>query len=259
MSIKSDLWLRAQSETPTHVMHKFDGTKEYASSPFTPYQLQMQHHQQVYNELLVSNKLITEQNHLPYPIHEMSVIEPITEKELVSWKPMIEPFHFGSVKVDEKGEKIISYGTSSYGYDVRIGNKFKIFTNINSSILNPKDFDKNSFVEHEGDFCIIPPNSFVLAASLEYIRMPRNITGVVLGKSTYARCGIVCIATPLEAEWEGHITLEFSNTTPLPAMLFANEGAAQVLFFEGDNCLTSYSDRGGKYQHQEEGPVLPRM
>ena len=137
--------------------------------------------------------------------------------------------------------------------------KFKIFNNINSTVVNPKNFDRDSFVEYEGEVCIIPPNSFVLAASKEYIRMPRNITGVVLGKSTYARCGIVCIATPLEAEWEGYVTLEFSNTTPLPAMLFANEGAAQVLFFEGENCFTSYADRDGKYQCQEAGPVLPKM
>lgn len=175
-----------------------------------------------------------------------------------TWRPMITPFKDSNIR-EENGKKIISYGLSSYGYDIRIGNKFKIFNNINSTVLNPKNFDTNSFVEYEGDICIIPPNSFVLASSLEYIRMPRNVTGIVLGKSTYARCGIVCIATPLEAEWEGYVTLEFANTTPLPAMLFANEGAAQVLFFEGPDCLISYKDRGGKYQYQPFGPILPKL
>lgn len=258
MSIKSDLWLRGQSVRPTHVVEKFDGSIEYACHPFTPMQQHLMHHQKLLAEMSMTNDIIGRVGEGDIPITESNMIRPITERELNNWKPMIEPFVFGSVK-ERKGEKIISYGTSSYGYDVRIGNQFKIFTNVNSSILNPKNFDPNSFVDFEGDVCIIPPNSFALAASLEYIRMPRNITGVVLGKSTYARCGIVCIATPLEAEWEGHITLEFANTTPLPAMLFANEGAAQVLFFEGDNCLTSYNDRGGKYQHQEAGPVLPKM
>jgi len=268
MSIKSDLWLRAQSERPTHVVEKYDGSIEYAiRGMFTPMQQQIQHHQDVYNELLMTNEQIGNVGHRQLPVMETNLIRPITEKELNAWKPMIEPFHFGSVNKKTTQfapgasgtEKIISYGTSSFGYDLRIGNEFKIFTNINSTVVNPKNFDRGSFSEFEGDVCIIPPNSFVLAASKEYIRMPRNVTGVVLGKSTYARCGIVCIATPLEAEWEGHVTLEFANTTPLPAMLFANEGAAQVLFFEGENCFTSYADRGGKYQHQEAGPVLPKM
>lgn len=260
MTIKSDLWLRAQSERPTHVVEKYDGSIEYAVHPhFTPMQQQILHHQDVYRELTLTNEKIGEVGQPQLPVMETNIIRPITEKELNNWKPMIEPFHFGSINKNAKGDKIISYGTSSFGYDLRIGHEFKIFTNINSTVVNPKDFDRGSFSEFEGDVCIIPPNSFVLAASKEYIRMPRNVTGVVLGKSTYARCGIVCIATPLEAGWEGYVTLEFSNTTPLPAMLFANEGAAQVLFFEGENCFTSYADRGGKYQCQEAGPVLPRM
>ena len=156
-------------------------------------------------------------------------------------------------------DRIISYGLSSYGYDLRCGNKFKIFTNVNSTVINPKNFDNKSFVDYEGDVCIIPPNSFVLAASMERIVMPRDVTGVVLGKSTYARCGIDCLATPLEAGWEGHVTLEFANTTPLPAMLYAGEGCCQVLFLQGDRCITSYADRNGKYQNQEEGPVTPRV
>ena len=256
--IKSDLWLRGQSERPTHVVEKYDGSKEYASAPFTPFQIQLQSAKELYSSMNMTNRKIGNIVNHEIAVTEFNDINPITDSELNNWKPMIEPFVFGSIK-EENGEKIVSYGTSSFGYDLRIGNKFKIFTNINSTVVNPKNFDKGSFVEYEGDVCIIPPNSFVLAASLEYIRMPRNITGIVLGKSTYARCGIVCIATPLEAEWEGYVTLEFSNTTPLPAMLFANEGAAQVLFFEGENCFTSYADRGGKYQHQEAGPVLPKM
>ena len=148
-------------------------------------------------------------------------------------------------------EKIISYGTSSYGYDVRIANEFKIFTNVNTTVLDPKNFNDGSFVDFVGDVCIIPPNSFVLARTLEYFHMPRDVTGLVLGKSTYARLGISCLATPIEAGWCGEIVLEFANTTPLPVKLYANEGAAQLLFFKGDKqCSVSYADRGGKYQNQ---------
>lgn len=186
-------------------------------------------------------------------------------------KPMIEPFVPHQVKTktdpypsstgeDDAPRRIISYGLSSYGYDLRVGRQFKIFTNVNSSIIDPKNFDDKSFVDFEGDCCIIPPNSFVLASSLEYMRLPRNVTGIVLGKSTYARCGISCLATPLEAGWEGHVTLEFANTTPLPAKLYAEEGACQVQFFEGRiPCEVSYSDRVGKYMRQEAGPVTPRV
>lgn len=247
--IKSDNWLRCQSEKPTHVIHRALGGVEYASAPFSRAQSAIMATQDLMQG--INNSNVAGNFHF-------DTMRPITEEELANWKPMIEPFTNRCVR-EEEGKKIISYGLSSYGYDLRIGNKFKIFTNINSTVINPKDFDKRSFVDFEGDVCIIPPNSFVLAASLEYIRMPRNVTGVVLGKSTYARTGIVCIATPLEAEWEGHVTLEFANTTPLPAMLFANEGAAQVLFFDGEECLTSYADRGGKYQCQEAGPVLPKV
>lgn len=160
---------------------------------------------------------------------------------------------------DRHFDPIISYGLSSYGYDLRLGNKFKVFTNVNTTVINPKNFDKRSFVDFEGDVCIVPPNSFVLGASLERLTMPPNVTGVVLGKSTYARCGIDCLATPLEAGWEGHVTLEFANTTPLPAMLFAGEGCCQVLFLEGAACDVTYAMRNGKYQNQEAGPVTPRV
>lgn len=154
-------------------------------------------------------------------------------------------------------ERIISYGTSSYGYDVRCANEFKVFTNIYSTIVDPKRFDENSFVDIKSDVCIIPPNSFALARTIEYFRIPRNVLTICLGKSTYARCGIIVNVTPLEPEWEGHVTLEFSNTTPLPAKIYANEGVAQMLFLESDEtCLTSYLDRGGKYQGQV-GVTLP--
>ena len=171
---------------------------------------------------------------------------------------MIEPFEPKQVRyVDNK--KVISYGTSSYGYDVRCAREFKIFTNINSAIVDPKAFSPDSFVDVESDICIIPPNSFALARTVEYFRIPREILTVCLGKSTYARCGIIVNVTPLEPEWEGHVTLEFSNTTTLPAKIYANEGVAQMLFYEADEiCETSYKDRGGKYQGQK-GVTLPEM
>jgi dCTP deaminase len=171
---------------------------------------------------------------------------------------MIEPFEPGQVK-EVGGRRIVSYGTSSYGYDIRCSNEFKIFTNINSTIVDPKAFDEKSFADFRGDVCIIPPNSFALARTVEYFRIPRNVLTICLGKSTYARCGIIVNVTPLEPEWEGHVTLEFSNTTPLPAKIYANEGVAQVIFIEADEvCETSYKDRGGKYLGQQ-GVTLPRI
>ena len=171
---------------------------------------------------------------------------------------MISPFESGQVR-EIDGRKVISYGTSSYGYDVRCSNKFKLFTNLNSTIVDPKSFDPDSFIEVEGNHCIIPPNSFALASTVEYFRIPRNVLTVCVGKSTYARCGIIVNVTPFEPEWEGHVTLEFSNTTPLPAKIYANEGIAQVLFFESDEvCQTSYKDREGKYQGQT-GVTLPKV
>ncbi len=170
---------------------------------------------------------------------------------------MIEPFEAGQVR-ELDGQRVISFGTSSYGYDIRCASEFKIFTNINSAIVDPKNFDANSFVDVRSDVCIIPPNSFALARTVEYLRIPRNVLTICLGKSTYARCGIIVNVTPLEPEWEGHVTLEFSNTTPLPAKIYANEGVAQILFFESDEvCETSYLDRGGKY-HGQRGVTLPR-
>jgi dCTP deaminase len=167
---------------------------------------------------------------------------------------MIEPFTEKQVR-----EGVISYGLSSYGYDARIAGEFKIFTNINHTIVDPKEFDPRSFVDFQGEECIIPPNSFALARTVEYFRIPRNVITVCLGKSTYARCGIIVNVTPLEPEWEGIVTLEVSNTTPLPARIYAGEGIAQFLFFEGDEpCETSYADKKGKYQAQK-GLALPRL
>jgi dCTP deaminase len=169
-------------------------------------------------------------------------------------KHMIEPFEDSLVS---KG--VVSYGISAYGYDIRIADEFKVFTNINTSVVDPKNFDSNSFVDFEGDVCIIPPNSFALARSMEYFRIPRSTLVICVGKSTYARCGIITNVTPLEPEWEGHLTLEISNTTPLPAKIYANEGIAQLLFFESDvPCETSYADRAGKYQAQS-GVTAPRI
>lgn len=170
---------------------------------------------------------------------------------------MIEPFEPGQVKENDGG-RIVSYGTSSYGYDVRCAPEFKIFTNISSAIVDPKNFSDDSFVDVNSDVCVIPPNSFALARTIEYFRIPRNVLTICLGKSTYARCGIIVNVTPLEPEWEGHVTLEFSNTTTLPAKVYANEGVAQMLFFESDEvCETSYKDRAGKYQGQQ-GVTLPK-
>jgi len=193
-----------------------------------------------------------------------------------AYKGMISPFEPNQVRFKDiqhfednglgvtaldyvEKQKIISYGVSSYGYDIRAADEWKVFTNINSTVVDPKEFDEDSFVSVEGKgFVIIPPNSFALTRSVEFLKIPRDTLVVCLGKSTYARCGIICNTTPLEPEWEGHITLEFSNTTPLPAKVYANEGVAQLLFFQGDEpCETSYKDRGGKYQGQT-GVTLPK-
>ena len=171
---------------------------------------------------------------------------------------MIEPFEPQQVKQID-GRRVVSYGTSSYGYDVRCADEFKLFTNVYSAIVDPKEFDSKSFVDMKGDHVIIPPNSFALARTVEYFRIPRNVMTICLGKSTYARCGIIVNVTPFEPEWEGTVTLEISNTTPLPAKIYANEGIAQVLFFQSDEpCELSYADKKGKYQAQR-GVTLPKI
>ena len=178
-------------------------------------------------------------------------------KKMAAEHGLIEPFEAEQIR-ELDGQRVISYGTSSYGYDIRCAPEFKVFTNIHSAIVDPKKFDSESFVDINKDVCIIPPNSFALARTVEFFRIPRNVLTICLGKSTYARCGIIVNVTPLEPEWEGYVTLEFSNTTPLPAKIYANEGVAQVIFLESDeDCATSYADRGGKYQNQV-GVTLPK-
>lgn len=180
-------------------------------------------------------------------------------KKMAKEKGMIEPFCDGLVR-EAEGARIVSYGLSSYGYDLRVANQFKVFTNVYNSVVDPKAFNDNSFVDIVGDFCVIPPNSFALAVSVEYFRIPRDVLTICIGKSTYARCGIIVNVTPFEPEWEGYVTLEISNTTPLPAKIYANEGLAQVLFFRSDEaCNISYADRAGKYMKQERKIVTPRM
>ena len=184
----------------------------------------------------------------------MSILSDITITRLAKTQGMIKPFVEKQVR---KG--VISYGVSSYGYDIRVAREFKVFTNLNSTLVDPKNFDPKSFVTVEADHCIIPPNSFALAKTVERFKIPRDVLTVCVGKSTYARCGIIINVTPFEPEWEGYVTLEISNTTPLPAKIYANEGIAQVLFFRGDQpCRTSYKDKKGKYQKQK-GLVLPKI
>lgn len=174
--------------------------------------------------------------------------------EMAQKQRMIEPFTEAQVR-----DGVISYGVSSYGYDIRVADEFKIFTNVFSAVVDPKDFDSASMVDYLGDVCVIPPNSFALARSVEYFRVPRSVLTICVGKSTYARCGIIVNVTPFEPEWEGFVTLEISNTTPLPAKIYANEGIAQVLFFEADEeCRISYADKQGKYQKQQT-IELPRV
>ena len=189
----------------------------------------------------------------------MSILSDTEIRRLSVEQFMIEPFVERQVRQLDSGPRVISYGLSSYGYDLRVADEFKVFTNVFNTVVDPKAFDSKSFVDMRGDVCIVPPNSFALARSVEYFRIPRDILTVCLGKSTYARCGIIVNVTPFEPEWEGHVTLEISNTTPLPAKIYANEGIAQVLFFQGDGpCAKSYKDKKGKYQAQR-GVTLPRL
>ncbi len=175
-------------------------------------------------------------------------------RKMAQEQRMIEPFVENQVR-----DGVVSYGLSSYGYDIRVADEFKIFTNVFSAIVDPKNFDNQSMIDFKGDVCVIPPNSFALARTIEYFRIPRSILTICVGKSTYARCGIIVNVTPFEPEWEGFVTLEISNTTPLPAKIYANEGIAQVLFFDGDEiCEVSYADRKGKYQNQQS-ILLPRL
>lgn len=239
MSIKPDLWIRRKSTPPTHALYVRPGSSDI-------------------KELAWEGNTHTVEQLEDLERRFWAVRLKDTDPLVRDFKPMIEPFESGQVRGTEE-TPLLSYGTSSYGYDVRCADEFKIFTNINSQIIDPKNFNDRIFVDHIGKYCIIPPNSFVLARTMEYFRIPRNVLVVCLGKSTLARCGIIVNVTPLEPEWSGHVTLEFSNTTNLPAKIYAHEGCAQMLFFESDEeCETSYKDRGGKYQLQT-GVNVPRM
>lgn len=263
--IRNDRWIIQQSTPPKFVVTKVT----FAGTGFDAQSLQLSeivelswHSEDELRQLVELHQNATRDIVGNYALGVKS-FRPVRPEDLERWQPMIEPFTPQQTReeVRDNGtttrERVISYGVSSFGYDVRIADEFMIFTNVNSVQVDPKSFNEKSFVRFQGDVCVIPPNSFVLARSLEYFRMPRNVSGLVLGKSTYARCGVNCIATPLEPGWEGHITLEYINGTPLPARLYANEGAAQVQFFEGDAPLVSYADRGGKYQGQR-GITLPK-
>jgi dCTP deaminase len=187
----------------------------------------------------------------------MSILSDKEIRRLCRERRMIEPFFEGQVRHHQSGDRVVSYGLSSYGYDLRVADEFKVFTNVFNTVVDPKAFDAKSFVDVHGTVCIVPPNSFALARSVEYFRIPRDILTICLGKSTYARCGIIANVTPFEPEWEGHATLEISNTTPLPAKIYANEGLAQVIFLRAtESCEVSYADRKGKYQAQS-GITLP--
>lgn len=263
MSILSDKEITNLSHKPSH--------KFYSTLKQTCYLVDMSEKEIKINGLPV----YMENQTVPDSVREYLV--KLTEEELYKFKPMISPFTGRQVKEisvpinnslpndDVFGFKynriknIISYGLSSYGYDLRLDTKFKIFTNVNAGIIDPKNFDEKSFIDHEGDYVIIPPNSFILGSSVEKLNIPRNVTGIVLGKSTYARTGVNCLATPLEAGWSGYVTLEFSNSTPLPVKMYANEGCCQVLFFRGNACNVSYADRSGKYQNQGPGPILAKV
>jgi dCTP deaminase len=189
----------------------------------------------------------------------MSVCSDKWIRRMALEKGMIEPFVDGQIKQDAEGNRVVSYGLSSYGYDLRVSDEFKVFTNVYSAMVDPKAFDDRSFVDIQTDVCTVPPNSFALARSVEYFRIPREVLTICVGKSTYARCGIIVNVTPFEPEWEGHVTLEISNTTPLPARIYANEGLAQVVFFHAHEvCETSYADRAGKYMKQR-GITIPRL
>lgn len=281
MSIKPDKWIRRKSMPPTHSLAVRAGNSDIAGLAWegvthTKEQLEDLESRFWAGPLKPDHPIIRDFKPMIEPFEYGQVRnsgKPVTYEEfkarLLSYShpsPVRAPVeedlrrnydaYLGTFNADNK---LISYGTSSYGYDVRCADEFKIFTNINSSVIDPKNFDPDCFVDFKGDVCIIPPNSFVLARTVEYFRIPRNVLTVCLGKSTYARCGIIVNVTPLEPEWEGHVTLEFSNTTNLPAKIYANEGVAQMLFFESDEeCETSYADRGGKYMGQT-GVVVPRM
>lgn len=244
MSIKSDKWIATKSTPPSHALHTIHGrdtTLAWEGITHTPKELESKEQRYIATRLCP---------------------EDLTK---IDWKPMIEPFERRQVR-EENGERVISYGNSSYGYDVRLSEEFKLFTNINSAVIDPKRFDEKCLIDAElkvdpnGDkHVILPPNSYLLGRTVEYFRIPRNVTVVAVGKSTYARAGAIVNVTPIEAEFEGNVVIEISNSTNLPLKIYANEGISQFLFFQSDeDCETSYADRDGKYQGQT-GVVVPRI
>ena len=256
MSIKADKWITRKSSKPTHVA-MLDGRQVFLNWKVDREEIE---------NLMEFDKGMQEEIG-----RGMFRVRQVTDKDLEHWQPMIEPFVGRNVRKGEgplvdgydgpvpTHKDVISFGVSSYGYDVRVADEYKVFTNIHGGRVDPKNFDDKNYVDMKGPELIIPPNGFALARTVEYFRIPRNVLTICLGKSTYARCGIIVNVTPLEPEWEGHVTLEFSNTTNLPAVVYANEGVAQMLFLESDEeCETSYKDRQGKYQGQV-GVVTPRM
>ena len=258
MSILSDIEIKQLSTIPNFVVEKLIPSLQSPSNDIyiSPYQV---------TEYSYSDEETIKRN-MKQPHQDTGIINyrPLTDEEKNKYPVMISPFMENQVRKTDDGNKVISYGVSSYGYDIRAGFKYKVFTNVNSAVVDPKDLDPKSFINVEldkvGDYIIIPPNSFILTHSLEHLNMPRNVTGVVLGKSTYARAGITTLCTPLECGWSGYVTLEFQNTSSLPCKFYAGEGCCQVLFFEGNRiCQTSYADRDGKYMNQPADVVLPTV
>lgn len=248
MSIMSDSWIRAQCERPTHIVMKSSGGVEYASFPFTNFQQGLLNLKELYSELNITN--VTDPNNKKSLLNFKNDIRPITPEELSRWKPMIYPYFDKNVR-EVEGQKIVSYGVSSYGYDVRLSDRFKLFTNVNATVIDPLNPPDDCFVDFQGPYCIIPPNSYMLGYTMETFCIPDDVSVVCLGKSTYARLGAIINVTPIEAEFEGNVVIEISNSTPLPLKVYANQGIAQFQFFQGDQrCRTTYRERNGKYQGQ---------
>lgn len=249
----SDREIRRLCIKPTHIYLHANGYREYISAPFTETEIR-----------LIEHYAYVQSHHqglgMPPKINwELGNIIPVTDDEIVNWKPMLTPFVNECVRVDAEGQKVISYGLSSYGYDLRAAPEFKIFTNVNSVISDPKNFDNRSYIDFEGDTCIIPANSFILARTLEKFNMPSNVVADFITKSTLARVGIQTICTPAEPGWEGFLTLEFANTSPLPVKFYANEGCVQMRCFRSNDCDVTYADRGGKYMSQKAEITLPKV
>lgn len=241
--IKQDNWIRAQCETPTHIYRKQLGTIEYASHPFTK-------EQEYWSK--IQREFPTSLDVSPHAedFFKCPSVDPITPEELNNWKPMIHPFHNKNISSDN-GTRIVSKGLSSFGYDVTLADKFKIFTNINGGVIDPLKMPENCYVDFEGESCIIPPNSYLLGYTVEYFHIPDDVVVVCVGKSTLARAGLLINVTPIEPGFQGQVVIEISNLTNLPVKVYANQGVAQFLFYQGsERCTTSYADKKGKYQNQ---------